>query len=301
MSAPPDLPPGARRVPQPQGYAFWIVGDERAVLRDAYHSFLRARWGVSLGLIALGFFLVNLAFAVVFWRIGGFSDGSASFFDAVSFSVQTLATIGYGVMNPKTDAANTVVILESIASIIFTALATGLVFAKFARATARVGFTRHCVITSHEGKPTLMFRAGNRRSNVIVEAHMHVVAGLLRVTAEGERFYKLHDLKLVRDRMAGMRRGWSVMHVIDETSPLHGLDAQGMQRAEVELEVSLTGLDDVTMQTVHALHIYTDDKIRFGYRFLDTLRSLPNGDMLVDLRQFDAIVPDSDPRDSVAA
>src|SRR3954471_10057673 len=67
MSAPVDLPPGARRVPQPQGYAFWIVGDERAVLRDAYHSFLRARWSVSLGLIALAFFVVNLAFAIVFW------------------------------------------------------------------------------------------------------------------------------------------------------------------------------------------------------------------------------------------
>ena len=302
MSAPPGLPPGARRVPQPQGYAFWIVGDERAVLRDAYHSFLRARWSVSLGFIALAFFVVNLAFAAVFWRVGGIEGArAASFYDAYAFSVQTLATIGYGVLHPVSDTANDVVIVEAVSGIIFTALATGLVFAKFARATARVAFTKHCVITNHDGKPTLMFRTGNRRSNVIVEAHIHVVAAFTQITAEGETFYKLHDLPLVRDRMTGMRRGWTVMHVIDEQSPFHGLDVEGVRKAEVELEVSIVGLDDVTMQTVHAIHIYTTSQIKFGHRFVDTLRQLPDGDMLVDLRQFDAIVPDTDPRDSVAA
>ncbi|MDB4956924.1 MAG: Kef-type transport system, putative NAD-binding component [Myxococcales bacterium] len=302
MSVPSGLPPGAHRSPQPQGYNFWIVGDQRAVLRDAYHSFLRLPWWASFLMIAVGFFVVNLLFAVVYYVVGGV-DGmrTDSFLDSLSFSVQTLATIGYGVMNPKSGAANAVMIIEAITGIIVTALATGLVFAKFARPTARVAFSSHCVITKHEGQQTLVFRLGNRRSNVIVEAQLRVVASLLRRTAEGETFYKMSDLPLVRERMGGMRRGWVAMHVIDEASPLYGLDAEGLASAELELEVSLIGLDDITMQTVHSLKHYTDKEIKFGYRFADTIRTLENGDILLDLGQFDVIVPDTQPRASVAA
>ena len=302
MQAPPSVPAGARPVPQPQGYTFWVVGDQRARLRDAYHTFLRVPWSVSLGLIALGFFAVNLVFAGVYYAIGGVAgvhDGS--FFDALVFSVQTLGTIGYGVMNPRSDAAASVMMIEAVTSVIVIALATGLVFTKFARATARVAFSKYAVITRHDGVPTLIFRVGNRRANVIVEAQLHVIAGMTRLTAEGTTFYKLHDLELVRDRQTGMRRGWNAMHVIDETSPLHGLDAAGLAKAEVELEISLTGLDDVSMQTVHSMHVYTDAQIRFGHRFADMMRALPGGDMVIDLREFDAIVPDDAPRVSVPA
>ena len=124
---------------------------------------------------------------------------------------------------------------------------------------------------------------------------------LTRLTAEGETFYKLHDLPLVRDRMGAMRRGWVAMHVIDETSPLYGMDAAALAKAEAEVEVSLTGLDDVMMQTVHSIHVYTDDHIKFGHRFADTFKAVGNGDYLLDLTQFDVTVPDGIPRDSVAA
>ena len=297
-----EIPKGARPVRQPQGYTFWVVGGERAVLRDAYHTYLRLPWLASLGLIALALLLVNLVFATLYYTLGGV-DGmrTGSFFEAFVFSVQTLGTIGYGAMAPKSAVANTIMIVESVTSVIVIALATGLVFSKFARATARVAFSTNALITRHEGKPTLMFRCGNRRANVIVEAHLRVVASITRLTAEGETFYKLHDLLLVRDRMAGMRRGWSVMHVIDEASPLHGMTTPAdLDKAEIELEISLVGLDDVTMQTVHAIHTYTDRQILFGHRFLDTLRPMPNGDMLVDLRNFDRTVPDPGARDSVS-
>jgi len=99
--------------------------------------------------------------------------------------------------------------------------------------------------------------------------------------------------------MTGMRRGWSVMHVIDQTSPLYGMNAADLERTEAELEISLLGFDDVTMQTVHALHVYSDKDIRFGQRFVDTLYSLPNGDVIVDLTKFDVTVPDDRPRVSV--
>jgi inward rectifier potassium channel len=295
------IPKGARRLPQ-QGYAIWVVGDERAVLRDAYHTFLRAPWSVAIGLIAIGFLAVNVVFGAIYLATGGVVGvRSGSFWDAFVFSVQTLGTIGYGSMTPQSNAANTVMIAESITGIVVIAIVTGLVFTKFARTTARVAFTTDAVITTHDGKRTLMFRIGNRRANVIVDAHLRAIASMTTTTAEGEAFYKLHDVRLVRDHQSGMRRGWTVLHVIDETSPFHGMDSAALAKAETELEISLVGMDDVTMQTVHSIHVYTDQHMKFGFRFAETIKPLPNGDMIFDLTQFDVTVPDRDPRDSVAA
>jgi inward rectifier potassium channel len=300
MSAPPEhAPPGARRYPQPQGFAFWIVGDQRARLRDAYHTFLRMRWSASLALISIGLLIANLVFATAFYITGGVAGTDGTFVDMFSYSMETLATIGYGVMNPVSPAAHAVMIVEAIFGIIVVALATGLVFTKFSRATARMAFSRFVVITKHDGKQTLMFRCGNMRSNVIVQAQLHVTCSLSRPTAEGRPFYRILDLPLVRDRMSGLRRGWTIMHVIDEASPLYGLDAAGLEKGDLEIEISLTGLDDVTMQTVHSSHLYTFHDVRFGHRLADTMSPLANGDLVLDLTKFDVIEPD--PHASVAA
>ena len=289
---PPEIPPGATRVQQ-LGYSFWVHGAERTILRDAYHTFLRLRWSASIGLIVLGYMIINVAFASAYLAVGGVEGlHDQSFFDALVFSVQTIGTIGYGVMHPASHAANIVMIVESITGIVVTALVTGLVFAKFSRATGRLAFSKYCVVTKHEGQDTLMFRCGNQRSNMIVEASVRVLAGFTRVTAEGVTFFKGYDLELVRDHMTGLRRGWIVMHVIDETSPFYGLDAAALAKAEVELEISLVGMDDVTMQTVHAIQRYSDSHIKFGFKLVDTLYPLPNGDMLLDLTKFDLIEPD---------
>jgi inward rectifier potassium channel len=300
MSAPPQhAPPGARRFRQAQGFSFWIVGDRRAVLRDAYHSFLKMRWSLSLGLISIGLLLSNVLFATAFYLTGGVAGSDGSFFDMFSFSMETMATIGYGEMSPLSPAAHTVMIVEAIFGIIVVALATGLVFTKFSRASSRMAFTRLAVITTHDGKNTLMFRCGNMRSNVIIQAQLHVTCSLSRPTTEGRPFYRIIDLPLVRDRMSGLRRGWTVMHVIDEASPIYGLDARALEEGDLEIEISLTGLDDITMQTVHSTHQYTFQDVRFGHRFVDTISPLANGDLVLDLTKFDVIEPD--PHVSVAA
>lgn len=294
------LPPGTRKVQQ-RGTTFYVVGDERQLLRDAYHTFLNLPWSAALGLIAIAFFVFNVAFAVVYLQVGGIQGADGSFIDALSFSVQTMATIGYGVMHPTSNPANGAMIIESMFGIIFTALTTGLVFAKFSRPTTRVRYSSTMVITTFEGKRTLMFRIGNRRSNVIVEAQLHVVAFVTTRTAEGETFYKARDVQLVRDRQVGMTRGWTVMHEIDQTSPLYGLDAKGLADIEIEINIALTGIDSVTMQSVHSIHRYDDTDIKDGFRFMDTLTPLPGGQLLIDLRNFDAVVPDTMARDSVRA
>ena len=269
------------------------------MLRDAYHSFLRIRWSASLGLIALAFMLVNLIFAVVYYYVGGVAGlQDDSFFESLVFSVQTIGTIGYGVMHPESHAANVVMIVESIVGIIFTAVVTGLVFAKFSRPASRIQFSSSCVVCQHDGMPTLIFRVGNRRSNTIVETEIHVVAGFTRVTKEGKQFYQQLDLPLVRSRIAAMRRGWAVMHVIDDKSPFHGLTSEDLKRLEVEITISLLGFDDVTLQTAYAMHQYFDHQIVYGRVFADTLTTLTNGDLLLDMTKFDQTAPEQEPRDA---
>jgi inward rectifier potassium channel len=182
-------------------------------------------------------------------------------------------------------------IVESVVSIIVIALATGLVFAKFSRASALVAFSSAAIVTVHDGKPTLMFRVGNRRGNTILDATVRVTASRRITTAEGDAFYKIYDVALVRDHQIGLKRGWTIMHVIDEASPLHGLDPAGAVECELELGISLSGIDDVSMQQVTVIHEYGDRDLQFGVRFADTLKPLPGGDLLLDQRNFDRTVP----------
>ncbi len=287
-----------------RGYTIYLVGHERRpLLRDAYHTFLRVPWLASLGFNAAAYALINLVFAVVYLEIGGVANAApGSFFDALIFSVQTLSTVGFGNVFPQSSAANTAMMVESIIGIITIALATGLIFAKFSRASARIAFSSCCVVTQHDGQPALMFRLGNRRGNTIYDARIRVVASRRVTTSEGEAFYKIFDLPVTRDHQIGLKRGWTVIHVIDSRSALNGLDSPAaLAAAEVELAVSLTGIDDTSMQQVTVIHEYADTDIKFGVRFADTLTPLPGGDLMFDQRNFDVVVPAATPHASVPA
>ena len=140
-----------------------------------------------------------------------------------------------------------------------------------------------------------MFRCGNERSNTIVEAKMHVVLSMTSKDDRGKPFYRLHDLKLVRHRMGGMRRGWTVMHRIDETSPLYQLTAEDILERECELECAMTGFDDVTLQTVYAMYAYNEKQILMGRRLADTLTIFEGGDLMFDITKFHDTLPDDAP------
>ena len=269
-----------------------IIGAPRVTLRDAYHQFLRVSWAVALGAIVAVYLGLNAIFALAYLEVGGVVNARArSFWDAFCFSVQTMGTIGYGSMYPSSVAANAVMITESVASLIVTALATGLVFAKFSRSTARVVFSKHAVIGPMNGVPTLMLRVGNERGNSILEAAIRVVFTRTERLDEGSMFYRLIDLKLTRERSPAMARSWTVLHVIDETSPLFGATPESMKRDEVELMVTLVGTDDTSLQPVHARTQYLDGEIVWGARHADILSEDAQGNLVVDVRKFNDIVP----------
>jgi inward rectifier potassium channel len=269
-----------------------LLGQPRAVLRDSYHAFLRMRWSASVLAIAAGFMALNFAFALVYLCIGGIANArSGSLLDMLYFSVQTTATIGYGSMYPSTDLANFVVMAESAASLIVTALATGLVFAKFSRTTARVQFSNVAVVTQMDGVPTLMIRIGNERGNTIVGTHVRVMLNRVEQTQEGERYYRYYDLQLTRDYAPALSRSWTVMHIINEQSPLFGVDAATLTAWDAEITASVTGVDDVTMQQLHASHNYDIPDLRWSAKFATMISRRDDGAMVVDLRKFHEVEP----------
>jgi inward rectifier potassium channel len=261
-------------------------------MRDAYHFFLRISWPAALGNIVALYLALNAVFAVAYLVLGGVENAHRhSFWDAFCFSVQTMGTIGYGSMYPTSAAANVVMIAESVTSLVVTALATGLVFAKFSRSTARVVFSRQAVIGPMNGVPTLMLRVGNERGNAILEASIRLVLTRTERLKEGTTFYRLVDLKLARDRSPAMARSWTVLHTIDETSPLHGASPETLKRDEVELLATLVGTDDTSLQPVHARHRYLDGEIEWGARHADILSEDDHGNLILDVRKFHQIVP----------
>jgi inward rectifier potassium channel len=176
---------------------------------------------------------------------------------------------------------------------LLTALFTGLVFAKFSLPVGRFVFSRQAVVTTHEGQRVLMFRVGNERGNRVVEAQIKVDAAITTL-AEGRTFYRQVELPLCRARIAALSRTWNVIHVLDGSSPLAGLDPEKAEQMELELVVTVLGLDDTTGQTLHGQHLYEARAIRYGMRFADVLTALPNGDLVLDVRRFHDIEPDSE-------
>jgi inward rectifier potassium channel len=235
--------------------------------------------------------LANLAFAGLFALQSGAVDKARSAIDLFYFSVQTWATIGYGGMTPVTTFANMVVVAESITSVLFTAVTTGLVFAKFARPTARVLFADRAVIARRDGKPVLMVRVANERGNDVVEASARLTLLKDEVSAEGERMRRLYDLTLVRNVQPFFIISWTLMHVIDEQSPFFGKTAEEVVAADWRLTVNLTGHDGTLSQTIYATHFYGAADIAFGSRYVDVTQTLPDGRLQIDLSRFHEIEP----------
>lgn len=278
------------------GYTIEIRGAPKTPLRDFYHLVMLLSWPSTIGLVALGYLLFTALFALGYLASGGIHNAQpGSFEDALYFSVQTVGTIGYGAMYPESRLANVLVLTESTLGLVLTALAAGLVFAKFSRPTARVVFSQSVTISMIDGVPTLAFRVGNARKNRILEATVRLVLTRTETTAEGRVFYRMLDLKPVRERMPSLSRAWMVLHRIDEESPLYGETPESLARKEAELAVTVLGMDDTWMQTVVASHVYSDGDIAWGYHPVDILCDL-GAHMIVDLTKFHAIEPVSPAR-----
>jgi len=267
------------------------VGVSRVPWRDAYFYLLVQPWSVFFAILIGFYLLANCVFASLYLLQPGGVDGAHGWPDVFFFSLETMATVGYGVMHPVTLYAHLLVSAEILFGVLAVPVATGLTILKFSRPTARVLFSRHAVVTPFDGVPTLMFRAANIRSNTIIEARMKVTMLRLATTAEGHTLWRLTDLDLLRDTNPTFALSWTVMHAIDAKSPFFGMSSEDCFDQDVEIIVVMTGLDATSSSTVHARHVYDAADIRFGHAFADVVTELPDGSVRIDYRRFHDLRP----------
>jgi len=258
---------------------------------DAYHFTRTATWSRMLGLFAAVFVLANLVFATVLY-VGHMSVTNANgFLDDFWFSVQTMGTIGYGVLAPDDSLSNAVVMCESFFSIILTALVTGVIFARFATPSARVLFSNTMIIGDHDGQRSLQFRMANERTTALVEATAHLYMTREETLANGERFRRVYDLPLRRTTSPVFALSFLVIHPIDKASPLYGITAVGLRESNINVIVTLTAIDDQLAQTVHARYLWNWNEIEFDRRYVDMIKIDENGTRYLDLEPINETEP----------
>lgn len=261
--------------------------------RDPYHLLLTIPWSGFLGFVVLLYGLLNALFAFVYLA-GGNSIANAQpgeFWDAFFFSVQTLASIGYGNLYPQTFYANTVVTVEALVELLSFALVTGLAFARFSQSTAHVIFSRFAVVTPYNGVPTLMFRTANQRGNQIVEAQMRVYLLRDEVSIEGQFMRRLYPLRLLRSQTPSFALTWTAIHPIDSESPLQSQTTESLAQLKAQIVISLSGIDETVVQAVHARHIYQAQEILWNYRLSDIIHETKTGEPYMNFAHFHEVVP----------
>ena len=266
---------------------FLKFGVKRRPLADLYHYLLTSPWWVLFALILATYLAANALFALVYVIDGGVENARpGSYRDAYFFSVQTMATIGYGKMVPESTLSNAVVTVEALFGLVTLALATGLMFAKFSQPRARVIFSRYVVVAMRDGVRSLMLRLANERATGLVEAQLRLVLLRDETTLEGESIRRFHTLALTRASTAVFALSWTAIHPIDEASPLFGVTRESLVAQGALLVASLVGLEEATGQTVHARHTWTAEQILVDHRFKDIFTTRPDGQRVVDYALF---------------
>jgi inward rectifier potassium channel len=255
---------------------------------DISHRCMTASWQSFIAGAVLVFIAFNAVFAFFYWignqPISNVPGGA--YIDYVYFSIETLSTAGYGDMHPQTHYGHFISAVELFTGIFSMSLMTGLIFARFSRPNARLLFADNPVIYNHDGKPTLMLRLANERHNVISNATAKLWLFKNIVTMEGEQLRRFYELQLTQNQNPGLALSWTLYHVLDETSPMHGLNADDLEACKASLALIVSGYDVVAAQTVHARKSYEHSDIRFGHRYVDILDTSEDGRLRIDYGRF---------------
>jgi inward rectifier potassium channel len=265
---------------------------------STYHYLLTISWPKFLGYVGAAYMVLNALFAAAFVACGsdaltGFGNEGMTerFISAFFFSVDSMATIGYGNVVPVTLTANALVAFESLVGLLGFAIIAGIMFARFARPRAEIAFSEVAVIAPYRGKTALMFRIVNKKRNEIVEMEAKVLL------ARRKRGGHVTDrdfipLKLERDRVVFFPLAWTIVHPIDETSPLNTCSPDDLRDLDAELLILLNGFDETFSQTVHTRSSYKVDEIVWGAKFRNMFNPLdPDGTVSVDIRKLHEFDP----------
>jgi inward rectifier potassium channel len=244
-----------------------------------------------LGALFLGYVLINTLFAGVYFLFAGGQLAGAEaatpagrFFNVFFFSAQTLSTVGYGSIAPKGTAANIIAALEAMVGVLGFAVATGLLFGRVSRPSAKLGYSGNMLMAPYQDGTSLQFRVVNRRRNDIMELEARV----LLMTVErnnGGSLRKYKQLKLERELVLFLPLTWTIVHPIDEESPLRGLTAEDLERLQAEFLILIKGYDDTFSQTVLSRYSYRHEEVLWNRRFGPAFGVDGNGVLFLDLQK----------------
>jgi inward rectifier potassium channel len=268
-------------------------GLSREIFLDLYHYFMTVSWPRLFATIAVFFLVFDLLFECLFHLVPGCiaNLNPPGFLGDFFFSVETLATVGYGDMHPQTLYGHVLAMFEIFVGLMMLAIITGIMFARFSRPRARFLFSRSAVVRPIDGKVTLMFRTANARQNVVQEASAALRMLRDEVTQEGFRIRRILDLPLVRSQHPVFSLGWTIMHIIDETSPLARESVQSLEAGAVTFILTLGGTDETTGQYLMAREEYASRSIHWNAAFRDVLESTDDGTLHIDYGKFHEVEP----------
>jgi inward rectifier potassium channel len=252
--------------------------------RDSYHWILSLSWPRFALFLAGSYVVINLLFAALYVsRPGCIADlEPGSFPLAFFFSVETLATVGYGHNYPASVYGHIIVTIEIFLGMIWLAVITGLIFVRFARPTARILFSNSVVIAPHDGRLSLMFRVANLRHTSMAEAEFRILYSRDERVLEGEDIRRFYNLKVYPDRMVSFPAALIIRHTIDEQSPLFGVTLERLEKEDAFFVASTVSFELVMAASVQSQQDYAVEDIRFGERFVDVYQELPDGRLTVD-------------------
>jgi inward rectifier potassium channel len=268
------------------------LGLSQGFWTDLYHRAMTVHWPVFFGSAAVLFVTLNAVFGFLYWLghepiANAEGNGPLAYF---YFSIETLATVGYGDMHPQTDYGHLIATVEIFTGMSFLAVMTGLIFARFSRPRARFVFASTAVISRHEGRQALMIRTANARHNTISRANARLWLIRAERSKEGDQLRRFYELKLDRSEHPMFVLSWMLFHIIDKESPLHEATASDLEEGDALLVLNVGGLDDSSAQQLYARHVYSWRDIRWQHRYKDITSVSPQGRFLLDYTKFNDVV-----------
>jgi inward rectifier potassium channel len=254
-------------------------------IRDPYSIAVSVTWRSFFLLLLLIELLINTVFAILYALNPGCLTNAnpGSFVEAFFFSIETLATVGYGTVAPANLYGHIVSAIEILCGLIFTAIITGLIFVRFSKPKPNILFADHAVISRHNGIPTLMIRVANGRRSAMAGAAAELAVFKPTISTEGRGFRQVHELKLIRDTMPLFMLTWTVMHVIDGDSPLYGIDLDTLSATDLLIALTIQARDHTAGEDVFDLRFYNAERILVGMAYQDAIsfdeQGRPNADL----------------------
>ena len=275
-------------------YSLTKKGVSRYDWADPYRLAVDLTWPQFLAAFVAIYLSVIALFALAYTAVGPSVANARPhvFLDHFFFSLETLATVGYGYMYPATLYGHLVASVEIMTGLAFGAILTGLFFVRFSKPRAKFIFADHPVVTTHNGRSTLMLRIGNGRAGVLADARVKISVLISEKSKEGASFRRTHELTLARSSIPVFPLTWTIMHEIDGSSPLHGLDESNYLAADSRMFVSFEARDPALSQVVHDLRTYSPADVLFGMRYVDVIGIDANGRTWADMTRISEVEVD---------